>query len=618
MNSTDLTSIFEELSQELNDRMMLNGKWESRRWKSNGNLRNKIQQANLGEHETLHEKVWALRNKCFDRPKCLVCGSKVNFNGSKNQYRETCSVACGARNPTTQKKIKQTCIDKWGGHFMQDLEWNKQFVKQNQEKGSYKKGQETLKKNHGVDNVYQLDKIKQKIKQTNLDRYGVEVASAAGEIKKKIANTVAERYGSFFNPDKTKQTNIERYGVENVMSNAEIKNKSLLTRREIYGSAFNHAKMKQTNLQRYGVETAMSNTQVAAKAARTRKEQYFLAQLPLRLESIQQAVLTIPCAPFSEWLGADHSYDWLHEPCGKIFKSNLVDGKFPRCPSCKPRSKPQEIIKNFLDELNISYTENNRTVIKPAEIDFVLNDLNWGIEVNGVYFHHDYTYGRSLLEKSTMANVNNFQILHFWDIEILTKLPIVKSIIVNKLGLSKRIWARNLIVCKIDSKESRLFFEQNHIDGAANATVHLGLKDKDGKLIAAASFGRNRFGKEGWEIIRFSTLLNTIVVGGLSKILKHFLSLGVCSILTTFADARFFTGHGYKTVGFHFVETTKPNYFYIKGKKILSRHQAMKHKLSKLLGENFDENKTETENMISSGWLKCSNVGNHKFIMNIS
>ena len=56
-----------------------------------------------------------------------------------------------------------------------------------------------------------------------------------------------------------------------------------------------------------------------------------------------------------------------------------------------------------------------------------------------------------------------------------------------------------------------------------------------------------------------------------------------------------------------------PNYFYFKSGKKLSRQQAMKHKLQRLLGDVFNPELSELENMILAGWIKCADSGNLKF-----
>jgi len=69
---------------------------------------------------------------------------------------------------------------------------------------------------YGVEHQMQLDEVKNKIKQTNLDRYGVEYPPQNEEVKNKIKNT-----------------NLERYGVKYPAQNKEIQEK---TRKTFYNN----------------------------------------------------------------------------------------------------------------------------------------------------------------------------------------------------------------------------------------------------------------------------------------------------------------------------------------------------------------------------------------------
>ena len=44
----------------------------------------------------------------------------------------------------------------------------------------------------------------------------------------------------------------------------------------------------------------------------------------------------------------------------------------------------------------------------------------------------------------------------------------------------------------------------------------------------------------------------------------------------------------------------------------MNRISAQKHKLQKLLGDKFDSNKTESQNMIDNGWLQVYDCGTIK------
>lgn len=88
---------------------------------------------------------------------------------------------------------------------------------------------------YGVENVFQLDNVKEKSKKTNLDKYGVEFISQSSITKEKIKKTNLERYGvehhmkneEIFN--KVKLTNLERYGVDNVSKNEDIMKRKIKT-----------------------------------------------------------------------------------------------------------------------------------------------------------------------------------------------------------------------------------------------------------------------------------------------------------------------------------------------------------------------------------------------------
>jgi hypothetical protein len=122
---------------------------------------------------------------------------------------------------------------------------------------------------HGEFYQYPLDHIKNyngcikcsKLKaiQTNLERYGVENPFQSEEIKNKI-----------------KQKNLEKYGVENPSQSSEIKQKKIETSLKNYGvenptqSEIIKQKSKQTNMKKYGVSYAMKLPEVAQKSVETR------------------------------------------------------------------------------------------------------------------------------------------------------------------------------------------------------------------------------------------------------------------------------------------------------------------------------------------------------------
>jgi hypothetical protein len=139
---------------------------------------------------------------------------------------------------------------------------------------------------YGFENPFSNKEVKDKIRNTNLERYGFENPSSNEEVKDKIRNTNLERYGfenSLQNEevrDKIRNTNLERYGFESPFPNEEVKEKIRNTNLERYGfenPSSNEEvkdKIRNTNLERYGFENPLSNEEVKDKIRNTNLERY--------------------------------------------------------------------------------------------------------------------------------------------------------------------------------------------------------------------------------------------------------------------------------------------------------------------------------------------------------
>ncbi|MBT9137704.1 MAG: hypothetical protein DDT31_00242 [Syntrophomonadaceae bacterium] len=559
---------FDALSDELRTKLTLDGIYNPRRWKAHALLRSAIMDADLAPFLELNEKIWALWNKTHIKPVCVVCGGITNFKNMKEGFRRTCSVTCASQDPHTKTSIKQTTTKRYGGHHTQNKEWMQKHVNSLKETGAFVKGQATFEKNFGVKNRFQLQVVKDKIATTNL----------------------------------------ARYGFENAMSNPEVAAKTLMTTVDRYGAAFNPKQTKSTNLIKYGFENAMSNLEVARRARASAIRTYETQRLDTRLASIREAVQT-ELLDEPAWWGAAHSYSWQHI-CGRTFSSNLVDGKLPICPTCKPRSKPQEMVRSLLEQLGVIFIENDRKLIKPYEVDFLLPDYKLAVEVNGVYWHSDDRASVSLLKKTELVEQQGYQLLHLWDLEITDKFPVVEGLLRAKLGFLKKFNARSCKLLMVPTSQARAFLQRHHLQGAAAARWHRGLYFRD-ELVAVASFTPDRFKLGGdIELVRFASL--GAVRGALSR-LVNWQQKEVPVTILSYADRRLSRGAAYLSCGFDLCGETPPGYFYFKSGKILSRQQAQKHKLALLLGKNFDPRLSERENMEKAGWVRCLDSGHLRF-----
>lgn len=126
------------------------------------------------------------------------------------------------------------------------------------------------------------------------------------------------------------------------------------------------------------------------------------------------------------------------------------------------------------------------------------------------------------------------------------------------------------------------------------------------------TFSRCRFDrKHEWELVRFCPKLGYHVVGGAGKLLKAFERQWKPKSIVTYADRRWSQGKLYTALGFTYLHSAAPNYWYFKSAdKLWSRVVFQKHKLAKLIGDVFDPAKTEVANMEAAGWNRIFDCGN--------
>lgn len=282
------------------------------------------------------------------------------------------------------------------------------------------------------------------------------------------------------------------------------------------------------------------------------------------------------------------------------------------------RSSQENKICEFLDSLEIEYIKNGRTFIG-KELDIHIPKYNLNLEINGIYWHSTLFKDKDYhLNKTIECEAKNTQLLHFWDKEIDNQFEIVKSLIKAKCKIiTNKIYARECVVKQINNKEAKEFTDNTHLQGHCNASLYLGLFYKD-ELISVSSFSKPRFNKtvDTFELIRYSTKLNTIVIGGLSKIIKYVKTHNNnCSILS-YANRRWTAlfNNAYSSCGFDLINITKPNYFYTKDFRVLyNRVKFQKHKLKHL--DNYADDKTENEIMVENGYSQIYDCGNLTYFL---
>ncbi|MBI2279645.1 MAG: hypothetical protein HYU68_03010 [Bacteroidetes bacterium] len=134
----------------------------------------------------------------------------------------------------------------------------------------------------------------------------------------------------------------------------------------------------------------------------------------------------------------------------------------------------------------------------------------------------------------------------------------VLSRIKSKLGLNNKIYARKTTVKKLNRSEAFDFLAQNHINDALKTKYNFGLIYNN-ELVAIACFGpimhkkTEGKGELSGELIRFCNKLDYTVVGGLSKLLKYFITQYQVDDVMTYIDKDWSDGKSFIQLGFEVV-----------------------------------------------------------------
>jgi hypothetical protein len=280
----------------------------------------------------------------------------------------------------------------------------------------------------------------------------------------------------------------------------------------------------------------------------------------------------------------------------------------------------EEDLANWIQTLNLGEVKRSQRILNGMEIDILLPKLCVGIEYHGEYYHNWELRGSNHhKQKADLALSSGIQLIQVFESEWYNKKEIVQSILKSKLGVVERkIYGRQCEVKLLDTKTKDGFLTKNHIQGSDKSKIALGLFYQQ-ELVACMTFGRGyNSQKEGVELVRFCNSLNTTVVGGASKLLKHYVREYNPTKIYTYADRRFANNSRfYETLGFSRIGQTVPNYFYFKSSlplytKLQHRFNFAKHLLPRKL-KTFDANKTEYQNMKDNGYLKIYDAGSYRY-----
>lgn len=315
--------------------------------------------------------------------------------------------------------------------------------------------------------------------------------------------------------------------------------------------------------------------------------------------------------------------------CGTVFETTFNRDFMVKC-SCKKvwqwRSRREERVASILESLGFNVIRNCRTLIKAItgqsmELDLYLPDLGVAFEFNGYQFHcsslSEYAKPKTYHQRKTDECLGKgVRLYHIWED---TPDYLCDSLILSKLGLCERVYARECSIVKLPNG----WFSNRHVDGDCVSQLRFGLAQDD-KVVCGISF---RFNNGYAEIARFSNEIGVTVVGGYSKLLKHSIPLIVergfrqlvsfCNRdLSPDASNTVYAKMGFRLVGQHL---SYKYYNQKTGREVVSRQLMTKAILSNRLEQMGISHTEMTEEDMAKllGYSRVYNSGTFKFVMDI-
>lgn len=284
------------------------------------------------DSDSLKETLFRIYNGIEEHPKCPTCGKPLVFKGI---FFKFCSNICAQSSDEIKQKIKQTCLEKYGVDNYNKTKESKEKIKQ------------TCLEKYGVEYFWQSDECKEKIKQTCLEKYGVDSPLKSEKIRNKGKKTCLKKYGVDNpakleeNKEKVKQTCLKKYGGLAPICDPNIKNQ-----------------IKQTCLEKYGVDNYGKS---------------------LKHKINMSAIMS-----------SDEMQEHRYNVMTKNHSFNT--------------SKPEEELYLYIKEKFPSVKRQYKDKLRyPYNCDFYIPELDYFIELQGYYTHNTHPYNPNSISDQVLV-----------------------------------------------------------------------------------------------------------------------------------------------------------------------------------------------------------------------
>lgn len=276
--------------------------------------------------------------------------------------------------------------------------------------------------------------------------------------------------------------------------------------------------------------------------------------------------------------------------------------------------------------------------------NFIIENYDGKYEINGYIINlidlnisfriiSNYRNNELMEEKEFSNNIkllfknNKIKLVQIYEDLWVEKNKIVKSRILNLLGVANKKYARKYKIKEISKKEANIFLDKNHLQGKLlNGNYFISLVDEFDNIISIIVFGKlrrnlgNKSVFDKYELLRFCSLNYYVNIGSASKIIKYFISKYKPNSIISYADKNWtdIDNNLYTKINFKYVSETKYSYYYIIGRSRKNRFKLRKDVLMKKINILNIKNYTESDLCKSLNIFRIYNSGSFKFELKIN
>lgn len=460
---------------------------------------------------------------------------------SKYNYRISCLKKYGVENIMDLKEVKEKQVNNI----------NKSWTDKRREKCSKKwkeilKDPEVIKKRS--ESRSRNNPLKEKPeKNTRQENAKLKAEKAYKEYKEEFGDNLLSTFEEYYNKENMRDVSFKCSICGNPFKTSVYNYRNNLTRckncrHEYKSKAIRNSLQYQRGVEQRDIDRIFRTNNII--------QNLWKDELDLNFKDIQ--IRTDSC-------GSDHRFiKYICKRCGHIgyqsshlLAKGLLEGTgcSNMCHRDNKGSSYELEICEFLRELglkeDIDFIRHNRSIVKgsnnyPLELDFYFPKYNLAIEFNGTWYH---SYNYQIVQGMNTTDARNYHynktkqcedqgihLIHIWQHEWIQYKDRIKSIIKGELGLTKnRIYARQCEIREVPQEEYKEFITRLAILRYRNAKHRYGLYYKDRlQMVIAIDYcqsGKGSVRTDKLEIVRSATELDTIVVGGTSKLLKHIIPI---------------------------------------------------------------------------------------------